>query len=213
MFRRLSNHPSRCSSFERFPNFCCIEISRLVALMNISLSYCPSSVNQHREYDHWRGARDLDPDKLPFKDSETRENRENIIADVLLYERVKLEITFYLWVIIYRLLSSIGMKELSPPALNLKRLVKETVPGEPILIVISPGADPSQVSLHFGNQLVLIKTLCYALKKRWSLLMQEKNTVSCCHNFFFRFLYLHLQSLITCSIANFNGLILWARES
>ena len=39
------------------------------------------------------------------------------------------------------------MKELSPPALNLKRLVKETVPGEPILIVISPGADPSQVGV------------------------------------------------------------------
>ena len=39
------------------------------------------------------------------------------------------------------------MKELSPPALNLKRLVKETVPGEPILVVISPGADPSQVGL------------------------------------------------------------------
>ena len=38
------------------------------------------------------------------------------------------------------------MKELTPPALNLKRLVKETVPGEPILVVISPGADPSQVS-------------------------------------------------------------------
>lgn len=45
------------------------------------------------------------------------------------------------------LLSSLEMKELSPPALNLKRLIKETVPGEPILIVISPGADPSQVSL------------------------------------------------------------------
>ncbi|KAM7436007.1 Cytoplasmic dynein 2 heavy chain 1 [Porites harrisoni] len=38
---------------------------------------------------------------------------------------------------------ALGMKELSPPALNLKRLVKETVPGEPILVVISPGADPS----------------------------------------------------------------------
>lgn len=63
------------------------------------------------------------------------------------------------------------MKELSPPALNLKRLVKETVPGEPILIVISPGADPSQVSLHLGNQLVLIKTLCYALKKKKTLLV------------------------------------------
>ena len=187
MFRRLFNHPSRCSFFERFPNFCCIEISRLVVLMNISLSYCPSSVNQHKEYAHWRGARDLDLDELPFKDSETRKNRENIIADVLLYERVELELTFYLWIIIYRLLSSIGMKELSPPALNLKRLVKETVPGEPILIVISPGADPSQVSLHFGNQLVLLKTLCCALKKWWSLLMPEKNTVSCCHNFLHSF--------------------------
>lgn len=41
----------------------------------------------------------------------------------------------------------LGMKELSPPAPNLKKLVKQTVPGEPILIVISPGADPSQVTI------------------------------------------------------------------
>lgn len=56
---------------------------------------------------------------------------------------VNLNVTFKLL-----LLASSGMKELSPPALNLKRLVKETVPGEPILVVISPGADPSQVSLQ-----------------------------------------------------------------
>lgn len=43
------------------------------------------------------------------------------------------------------------MKELSPPALNLKRLVKETVPGEPILVVISPGADPSHVRLRLAQ--------------------------------------------------------------
>jgi len=43
------------------------------------------------------------------------------------------------------------MKELSPPALNLKRLVKETVPGEPILVVISPGADPSHVRLRLSQ--------------------------------------------------------------
>ena len=43
------------------------------------------------------------------------------------------------------------MKELSPPAPNLKRLVKQTVPGEPILIVISPGADPSQVPMYSGD--------------------------------------------------------------
>jgi dynein heavy chain 2 len=37
------------------------------------------------------------------------------------------------------------MKELSPPPLNLRRLFKnETVASEPILVVISPGADPSQ---------------------------------------------------------------------
>lgn len=37
------------------------------------------------------------------------------------------------------------MKELSPPSVNLKRLLEtETLPSEPILIIISPGADPSQ---------------------------------------------------------------------
>ena len=36
------------------------------------------------------------------------------------------------------------MKELSPPALNLRRLVAETTADEPILVIISPGADPSQ---------------------------------------------------------------------
>ncbi|XP_053164065.1 cytoplasmic dynein 2 heavy chain 1 isoform X1 [Hemicordylus capensis] len=39
---------------------------------------------------------------------------------------------------------ALGTKELSPPPLNLKRLYKETLEIEPILIIISPGADPSQ---------------------------------------------------------------------
>ncbi|KAL3878520.1 hypothetical protein ACJMK2_030860 [Sinanodonta woodiana] len=40
---------------------------------------------------------------------------------------------------------SLGMKELSPPSVNLKKLFKdETMASEPILIIISPGADPSQ---------------------------------------------------------------------
>ncbi|EPY79965.1 hypothetical protein CB1_000877044, partial [Camelus ferus] len=39
---------------------------------------------------------------------------------------------------------TLGLKELSPPPLNLKRLYKETLEIEPILIIISPGADPSQ---------------------------------------------------------------------
>lgn len=50
----------------------------------------------------------------------------------------------------------VGIKELSPPALNLKRLVKDTVPGEAILIVISPGADPSQVIQFSFNPVVWI---------------------------------------------------------
>ena len=37
------------------------------------------------------------------------------------------------------------MKELAPPNVNLKRLYQnETLPNEPVLIIISPGADPSQ---------------------------------------------------------------------
>ncbi|KAJ6654772.1 hypothetical protein lerEdw1_006558 [Lerista edwardsae] len=39
---------------------------------------------------------------------------------------------------------ALGIRELSPPPLNLKRLYKETLEIEPILIIISPGADPSQ---------------------------------------------------------------------
>lgn len=37
-----------------------------------------------------------------------------------------------------------GMKELYPPPLNLHRLYTETKEWEPVLIIISPGADPSQ---------------------------------------------------------------------
>ncbi|XP_070553238.1 cytoplasmic dynein 2 heavy chain 1-like isoform X2 [Ptychodera flava] len=47
---------------------------------------------------------------------------------------------------------ALGMKELSPPSLNLKRLLKETVSTEPILIVISPGADPSQELQDLANE-------------------------------------------------------------
>ena len=37
------------------------------------------------------------------------------------------------------------MKELAPPNVNLRKLLeKETRASEPILIIISPGADPSQ---------------------------------------------------------------------
>ncbi|KAM3616882.1 uncharacterized protein V6R79_025341 [Siganus canaliculatus] len=39
---------------------------------------------------------------------------------------------------------ALGMKELSPPPLNLRRLYNETLEWEPVLIIISPGADPSQ---------------------------------------------------------------------
>ena len=49
------------------------------------------------------------------------------------------------FVLNYPIYSPTGMKELSPPSVNLKKLLEtETLPSEPILIVISPGADPSQ---------------------------------------------------------------------
>ena len=43
-------------------------------------------------------------------------------------------------------LSDTGLKELSPPNLNLGRLFEqnETQATEPILFILSPGADPSQ---------------------------------------------------------------------
>ncbi|XP_068082912.1 cytoplasmic dynein 2 heavy chain 1 [Anabrus simplex] len=41
-------------------------------------------------------------------------------------------------------LHSLGLQDLSPTALNLKKLSEEALPSEPILLVISPGADPSE---------------------------------------------------------------------
>lgn len=40
---------------------------------------------------------------------------------------------------------------MSPLPLNLKRLYKETLEIEPILIIISPGADPSQELQELAN--------------------------------------------------------------
>ena len=41
-------------------------------------------------------------------------------------------------------LKVLGLKELSPPALTLKSILKETIAEEPVLMLISPGTDPSQ---------------------------------------------------------------------
>ncbi|XP_022324921.2 cytoplasmic dynein 2 heavy chain 1-like isoform X2 [Crassostrea virginica] len=50
---------------------------------------------------------------------------------------------------------ALGMKELSPPSVNLKRLLEtETLPSEPILIIISPGADPSQELQELAEQTI-----------------------------------------------------------
>jgi dynein heavy chain 2 len=47
------------------------------------------------------------------------------------------------------------MQELSPPSVNLKKLYEsETLPEEPILIVISPGADPSQELKELADEIV-----------------------------------------------------------
>lgn len=47
------------------------------------------------------------------------------------------------------------MKELAPPTVNLKNLYeKETLCSEPILVIISPGADPSQELEELAAQVV-----------------------------------------------------------
>uniref|UniRef100_A0A8C7E017 Dynein cytoplasmic 2 heavy chain 1 n=1 Tax=Oncorhynchus kisutch TaxID=8019 RepID=A0A8C7E017_ONCKI len=45
-------------------------------------------------------------------------------------------------------------EELSPPPLNLRRLYSETLEIEPVLIIISPGADPSQELLELASETV-----------------------------------------------------------
>uniref|UniRef100_A0AAR2JK60 Cytoplasmic dynein 2 heavy chain 1 n=1 Tax=Pygocentrus nattereri TaxID=42514 RepID=A0AAR2JK60_PYGNA len=49
---------------------------------------------------------------------------------------------------------ALGMKELSPPPLNLRRVYGETMETEPVLLIISPGADPSQELLELASDTV-----------------------------------------------------------
>ncbi len=50
---------------------------------------------------------------------------------------------------------ALGLKELSPAALNLKRLYStNSLPSEPILVVISPGADPSLEIQELAEEVV-----------------------------------------------------------
>jgi dynein heavy chain 2 len=49
------------------------------------------------------------------------------------------------------------VKELSPEALNLRRLVTETRATEPVLLIISPGADPSQELLELVKSTVTVE--------------------------------------------------------
>lgn len=38
----------------------------------------------------------------------------------------------------------IGIMDLSPPTLRLSQLIGELLPSEPVLLITSPGADPSE---------------------------------------------------------------------
>jgi len=49
---------------------------------------------------------------------------------------------------------SLGLKALPSASLNMKRLIKETNAKEPILIIVSPGSDPSQELQELANQTV-----------------------------------------------------------
>ena len=46
----------------------------------------------------------------------------------------------------------LGLKQLSPPALSLKAVYRETRAEEPILMIISPGTDPSQELLEVSDK-------------------------------------------------------------
>ncbi|KAJ8027756.1 Cytoplasmic dynein 2 heavy chain 1 [Holothuria leucospilota] len=49
---------------------------------------------------------------------------------------------------------ALGMKDLTPSNLNLKNLYQETVPHEPTLIIISPGADSSQELQELASEII-----------------------------------------------------------
>ncbi|KAJ9599677.1 hypothetical protein L9F63_026473 [Diploptera punctata] len=79
-------------------------------------------------------------------------------------------------------LQTLGLHDLSPPALSLKQLLPETLSMEPVLLVISPGADPSEelralaqltvgdqhyfeVAMGQGQKTVALDHLCAAARQ------------------------------------------------
>ena len=48
----------------------------------------------------------------------------------------------------------VAMKELSPSSISVKKVHKETLATEPILIIISPGADPSQELQEMAQEVI-----------------------------------------------------------
>ena len=72
---------------------------------------------------------------------------------------------------------SMGLKSVSSSSLNLKRLMTETTGKEPILMIISPGADPSQVSS--GLSVIITMSLMFCFRaflflKKFHLLYRVK---------------------------------------
>ena len=72
---------------------------------------------------------------------------------------------------------SMGLKSVSSSSLNLKRLMTETTGKEPILMIISPGADPSQVSSCLSVMITMSFMFCFrtfSFLKKFHLLSRVK---------------------------------------
>jgi dynein heavy chain 2 len=58
----------------------------------------------------------------------------------------------------------LGLKELSPPALSLRNILKETSSSEPVLIVISSGSDPSEELRELAQKTQQVNPSAVSLK-------------------------------------------------
>ncbi|KAJ9587001.1 hypothetical protein L9F63_019419, partial [Diploptera punctata] len=93
-------------------------------------------------------------------------------------------------------LQTLGLHDLSPPALSLKQLLPETLSMEPVLLVISPGADPSEelralaqltvgdqhyfeVAMGQGQKTVALDHLCAAARQGDWLCLKNLHLMTC----------------------------------
>ncbi|KAJ3416777.1 Cytoplasmic dynein 2 heavy chain 1 [Chytridiales sp. JEL 0842] len=110
-------------------------------------------VNEVEEWSKWMKSSTCDESLPDFLARKISPFQKVLIVQALRPDRLLSAITAFCC-------SVIGLKDLSPPTLNFKKIHSQTLPVEPILFITTPGADPSQELREVAKQEVGLERYC-----------------------------------------------------